>query len=114
MTWRVFVTAASDPDFVGLSSAEWGAINDDLFSWVVSGPPRGNRRMVAECVSAGTEPTARDQLPRDPAGRPAAAPWQACARTHRDSAVEHDRSVGQAGASAMSPTAAAASLIRWS
>lgn len=28
MTWRVFVTAASDPDFVGLSSAERGAINE--------------------------------------------------------------------------------------
>ncbi|MDQ4145112.1 MAG: hypothetical protein M3198_15500 [Actinomycetota bacterium] len=46
MSWRVFATAASEPDFQQLSDEERAALNEDLFAWVDTGPPRRNRRPV--------------------------------------------------------------------
>ena len=46
MSWRVFATDASQPDFDRLSDEERAALADDLFDWVETGPPRANRRLV--------------------------------------------------------------------
>lgn len=46
MSWRVFPTSASEPDFARLADADRAALNDDLFAWVEAGPPRTNRRFV--------------------------------------------------------------------
>ena len=47
MSWRVFATDASRPDFERLTEAEREALAEVLFSWVETGPPRTNRRLVA-------------------------------------------------------------------
>ncbi|HEV2811489.1 MAG TPA: hypothetical protein VGV93_13960 [Acidimicrobiales bacterium] len=47
MSWRVFATDASRPDFERLTEAERDALAEVLFSWVESGPRRTNRRLVA-------------------------------------------------------------------
>lgn len=47
MSWRVFATDTSQPDFDKLSEAERAALADDLFDWVENGPPRSNRRLIA-------------------------------------------------------------------
>ena len=47
MSWRVFATDASRPDFQSLTEAERGTVAEVLFSWVETGPPRANRRLVA-------------------------------------------------------------------
>jgi hypothetical protein len=46
VSWRVFATATSEPDFDKLNEEERAALNDDLFAWVDTGPPRRNRRLV--------------------------------------------------------------------
>ena len=46
MSWRVFATAASESDFEKLSEQDRAALNNDLFAWVDSGPPRRQRRLV--------------------------------------------------------------------
>ena len=46
MSWRIFATDASRPDFDRLSDEERAALTDDLFGWVESGPPRANHRVV--------------------------------------------------------------------
>lgn len=48
MSWRVFATDASQPNFDELTDAERSALADDLFAWVEAGPPRTNRRLVAD------------------------------------------------------------------
>lgn len=48
MSWRIFATAAADPDFAHLTDAQRAALNEDLFAWVETGPPRKNRRTVAD------------------------------------------------------------------
>ena len=47
MSWRIFATDASQPDFERLSDEERAALADDLFGWVETGPPRANRRNVS-------------------------------------------------------------------
>ena len=47
MSWRVFATDASRPDFDSLTEAERETLAEVLFSWVETGPPRANRRLVA-------------------------------------------------------------------
>ena len=47
MSWGVFATDASRPDLESLAEAEREAFAEVLFSWVESGPPRANRRLVA-------------------------------------------------------------------
>jgi len=47
VSWRIFATDASQPDFDRLNDEERAALADDLFGWVETGPPRGNRRLVA-------------------------------------------------------------------
>jgi len=47
VSWRIFATDASQPDFDRLSDEERAALAGDLFSWVETGPPRANRRLVA-------------------------------------------------------------------
>jgi hypothetical protein len=46
VSWRVFATNASQPDFDKLSEAERAALTTALFGWVEHGPPRVNRRIV--------------------------------------------------------------------
>lgn len=48
MSWRIFATATADPDFARLTDAERAPLNEDLFLWVVNGPPRANRRTVRD------------------------------------------------------------------
>ena len=48
MSWRVLATDASQRDFEKLTESERTALTEDLFSWVETGPPRVNRRVVAE------------------------------------------------------------------
>jgi len=48
VSWRVFATATADPDFARLTGSQRTALNEDLFGWVESGPPRRNRRIVAD------------------------------------------------------------------
>ncbi len=48
MSWRVFATDASRPDFESLTEAEGEALAEALFGWVETGPPRANRRLVAD------------------------------------------------------------------
>ncbi len=47
MTWRVFLTDASQPDLDALTPADRAAITDELFAWVLDGPPRTRGRVVA-------------------------------------------------------------------
>jgi hypothetical protein len=46
VSWRVFVTTAVDPDLARMTDADRLALNEDLFAWVASGPPRQNKRVV--------------------------------------------------------------------
>jgi hypothetical protein len=46
VSWRVFATNESQPDFDKLSEADRAALDADLFGWVEHGPPRINRRIV--------------------------------------------------------------------
>lgn len=46
MSWRVFATDASEPDFERLDEGDRAALAEELFGWVESGPPRLNPRAV--------------------------------------------------------------------
>lgn len=47
MSWRVFATDASQPDFEKLTEIERAALDTVLFGWVEHGPPRLTRRVAA-------------------------------------------------------------------
>lgn len=47
MSWRIFATDTSQPDFERLSDEERELLADELFRWVETGPPRSNVRVVA-------------------------------------------------------------------
>ena len=59
MSWRVFATDASQPDFDKLTETERAALDTVLFGWVEHGPPRLNPRtatgvqLYADEVPAG-------------------------------------------------------------
>jgi hypothetical protein len=48
VSWRVFATAAADPDFARLTDEQRTTLNEDLFAWVEQGPPRRNMRRVMD------------------------------------------------------------------
>ena len=48
MSWRVFATAAADPDFARLSDDQRTTLNEELFAWVEQGPPRRNMRSLMD------------------------------------------------------------------
>jgi len=48
VTWRIFATPSTDPDFARLIDAERAALNEDLFAWVETGPPRQNARTLLD------------------------------------------------------------------
>jgi mRNA-degrading endonuclease RelE of RelBE toxin-antitoxin system len=48
VSWRIFATAAADPDLAVLSDAQRASLNEDLFSWVETGPPRQHKRTLLE------------------------------------------------------------------
>ncbi len=48
VSWGVFATAASEPDFDKLSEQDRAALNDDPFAWVDTGPPLANRRLILD------------------------------------------------------------------
>lgn len=50
MSWRVLTTASSDPDFQALTEKDRLAVVDDLFGWLVDGPPRSSPRLVGGAV----------------------------------------------------------------
>jgi len=47
VSWRVFATDATRPDFAILSDADRDLVAEELFRWVEVGPPRKNRRVVS-------------------------------------------------------------------
>jgi hypothetical protein len=47
VSWHVFVTDSSQPDFDMLSEADRAAVADHVFGRVDQGPPRARRRTVA-------------------------------------------------------------------
>lgn len=50
MTWRILITAASEPDFQALSEDDREALVEELFAWIESGPTRSEPRLVGGAV----------------------------------------------------------------
>jgi len=47
VSWRILITASSEPDLAVLSSTNREAILDDLATWTTQGPPRSPLRSFA-------------------------------------------------------------------
>jgi hypothetical protein len=47
VSWRIFATATADPDFATLTDAQRAALNEDLFAWVETGPPKQSKRTLS-------------------------------------------------------------------
>jgi len=48
VSWRIFVTDSAAGDLSRLSEPERNAVNEDLFAWVDTGPPKANRRELGD------------------------------------------------------------------
>lgn len=46
MIWRVFLTDSSQPDLDALGPVDSAAVTEELFAWLLNGPPRSTRQVV--------------------------------------------------------------------